>query len=67
MARRIAGYLSTDPERRMIVIAGVGHTMRRAVPGAVAAEGISTKIVIPRVEGLYEALDGDDMDYFVEQ
>jgi hypothetical protein len=56
-----------EPERRMVVIAGVGHAMRRAVPATIAAEGLSTRIVIPRVEGLYEELDGDDMDYFVEQ
>jgi len=67
MARRISGHLLAEPERRMVVIAGVGHVMRRAVPVAVAAEGLSTRIVIPRVEGLYEELDGDDMDYFVEQ
>jgi uncharacterized iron-regulated protein len=67
MARRIAGYLLAAPDRRMVVIAGVGHVMRRAVPGAVAAEGLSTRIVIPKVEGLYEELDRDDMDYFVEQ
>jgi uncharacterized iron-regulated protein len=67
MARRIVGHLQSEPERRMVVIAGVGHAMRRAVPAAVAAEGLSTRIVIPRVEGLYEELDGDDMDYFVEQ
>jgi len=66
MARRISGYLATEPERRMVVIAGVGHAMRRAVPAAVAAEGLSTRIVIPKVEGLYEELDGEDMDYFVE-
>jgi hypothetical protein len=41
--------------------------MRRAVPAAVSAAGLSTRIVIPKVEGLYEELDGDDMDYFVEQ
>lgn len=67
MARRITGYLASEPKRQMVVIAGVGHAMRRAVPAAVAAEGLSTKIVIPKVEGLYEELDGDDMDYFVEQ
>ena len=67
MARRIAIYLKAEPERRMVVIAGVGHVMRRAVPSAVAAEGLSTKIVIPRVEGLYDELDRDDMDYVVEQ
>jgi len=67
MARLIADHLVPEPERRMVVIAGVGHAMRRAVPAAVAAEGLSTKIVIPRVEGLYDELDGDDMDYFVEE
>jgi uncharacterized iron-regulated protein len=67
MAQRIAGYLATEPERKMVVIAGVGHVMRRAVPAAVSAAGLSTRIVIPKVEGLYEELDGDDMDYFVEE
>ena len=67
IAQRIAGYLATEPERKMVVIAGVGHVMRRAVPSALIAAGLSTRIVIPKVEGLYEELDGDDMDYFVEE
>ena len=49
----------------MVVIAGVGHAMRRAVPAAVAMDGVTLRIVIPQVEGLYEELNGDDMDYFV--
>jgi uncharacterized iron-regulated protein len=65
MAKRITAYLADKPERSMVVIAGVGHAMRRAVPSAVAAEGLSTRIVIPKVEGLYSELDDDDMDYFV--
>jgi len=65
MARRISIYLAEHPERTMVVIAGVGHAMRRAVPAALSGSGLSTRIVIPQVEGLYEELDGDDMDYFV--
>jgi len=65
MARRISDYLSGEPARTMVVIAGVGHVMRRAVPAAVSGAGLSTRIVIPQVEGLYEELDGDDMDYFL--
>jgi hypothetical protein len=49
----------------MVVIAGVGHAMRRAVPSAVAQEGLSLRIVIPQVDGLYDELNSDDMDYFV--
>lgn len=67
MARRISAYLAANPERTMIVIAGVGHVMRRAVPAAVSGAGLSTRIVLPQVDGLYEELAGDDMDYFVEQ
>lgn len=63
MARRISGYLAGNPRRTMVVIAGVGHAMRRAVPAGLG--GLSTRIVIPQVEGLYEELEGDDMDYFV--
>lgn len=66
MARRIAGYLQGNPRRTMVVIAGVGHAMRRAVPSGLAVDGQAVRIVIPRVEGLYGELDGDDMDYFVE-
>jgi uncharacterized iron-regulated protein len=65
MAKRISGYLQRHPQRTMVVIAGVGHAMRRAVPSAVARPGLTVRIVIPQVEGLYEALDRDDMDYFV--
>jgi len=65
MAKRISGYLQQHPEKSMVVIAGVGHAMRRAVPAAVAMDGLTLRIVIPQVEGLYEELNGDDMDYFV--
>jgi uncharacterized iron-regulated protein len=66
MAKLIVGYLEEHPERVMVVIAGVGHAMRRAVPAAIARDGVSTRIVLPQVEGLYEALDRSDMDYFVK-
>jgi len=65
MARRIVGYLAENPQRTMVVIAGVGHVMRRAVPAEVSGAGLSTRIVIPQVEGLYEELESDDMDYFL--
>lgn len=65
MARRISGYLAENPRRTMVVVAGVGHAMRRAVPAAVSDPGLSTRIVIPRVEGIYQDLESDDMDYFV--
>jgi len=65
MAKRISGYLRQHPTRSMVVIAGVGHAMRRAVPAALAREVLSLRIVIPKVEGLYDELDRDDMDYFV--
>lgn len=65
MAKRITGYLQQNPQKSMVVIAGVGHAMRRAVPSAVVREGVTVRIVIPKVEGLYDELDGDDMDYFV--
>ncbi len=66
MARRIAAYMKENPGRTMVVIAGTGHAMRRAVPSGLAGEGLTMRIVIPRVDGLYAELDGDDMDYLVE-
>lgn len=65
MAKRISGYLQQHPGKSMVVIAGVGHAMRRAVPAAVATEGFTIRIVIPQVGGLYDELKSDDMDYFV--
>lgn len=65
MAKRISSYLRQQPKKSMVVIAGVGHAMRRAVPAALTREGLSLRIVIPKVDGLYEELDSDDMDYFV--
>jgi len=65
MAKRISGYLQEHPGKSMVVIAGVGHAMRRAVPAALAAEGLTLRIVIPQVDGLYDELKRDDMDYFV--
>ena len=67
MSQLIAGYLAAEPERKMIVIAGVGHAMRRAVPAAVSAAGLPIRILIPKVEGLHKELEGDDMDYYVEE
>jgi len=65
MAKRISSYLQQHPGKSMIVIAGVGHVLRRAVPAAVAAEGLTLRIVIPQVDGLYDELNSTDMDYFV--
>jgi uncharacterized iron-regulated protein len=66
MARRIAAYLQEYPDRTMVVIAGTGHAMRRAVPAGLAADGFTLRIVIPRTDELAWELDRDDMDYFVE-
>lgn len=65
MAHRIEGYLAAAPRRTMVVVAGVGHAMRRAVPAGLGDTGLAVRIVIPQVPGLYEELDRDDMDYFV--
>lgn len=65
MAKQISGYLRQHPGKSMVVIAGVGHAMRRAVPSSVAKEGLMLRIVIPQVDGLYDELNRGDMDYFV--
>lgn len=65
MAKTITGYLARHPNRRMVVIAGTGHAMRRAVPSLLEHSGLAARIVIPKVTGLYEELERSDMDYFV--
>jgi uncharacterized iron-regulated protein len=66
MASRISQYLAAYPQRRMVVLAGVGHAIRRAVPSLLTLPGLpAVRIVIPRVEGLYQEMSRDDADYFV--
>ena len=65
MARVISGYLARHQDRKMVIIAGTGHAMRRAVPSLLENSGLAARIVIPKVAGLYEELERSDMDYFV--
>ena len=65
MALTISEYLTQNPDKRMVVVAGVGHTMRRASPRLLDGSEFRYRIVIPRVFGLYEELERSDMDYFI--
>ena len=66
MALAAASYLERHPERTMVVIAGVGHTMRRAVAAELArrAPQLATRIVIPLTKGeLPVGIEPEDADY----
>ncbi|HEY6838383.1 MAG TPA: ChaN family lipoprotein [Geobacteraceae bacterium] len=67
MALRIASWLSREPGTTMVVITGVGHAMRRAVPTVLA--GISklrTKVIIPVTnDSLPGGVEERDADLFV--
>jgi uncharacterized iron-regulated protein len=65
MALGVASYLERHPERTMVVIAGVGHAMRRAVATELARRApLATRIVIPLTEGeLPFGVEAEDADY----
>ncbi len=66
MALLIRNYVARNPGKTVVVVAGVGHAMRRAVAEPLAKEGgIASKIVMPMNEGIVEKLEGEDADYFV--
>ena len=66
MALLIRNYLTRNPGTTVVVVAGVGHAMRRAVAEPLAREGgISSKVIVPMTEGIVEKLESSDADYFV--
>lgn len=66
MALLIRNYLARNPGKTVVVVAGVGHAMRRAVAEPLANEGgITSKVIMPMTEGIVEKLDGTDADFFV--
>jgi uncharacterized iron-regulated protein len=66
MGALIGSYLTKNPAMSMVVIAGVGHAMRRAVADDLGkGPGLTTRIIIPVVDGLFDTINRDDADYFV--
>lgn len=66
MRALIGGYLAKNPGRTMVVITGVGHAMRRAVADDLGKGlGLTTRVIIPVTEGLFDRINRDDADYFV--
>ena len=66
MRSLIKSYLVKNPERSMVVITGVGHAMRRAVADELGRDAaLTTRIIIPVMEGLFDRINRDDADYFV--
>lgn len=65
MADRLAGYLMHNPERRVVVLTGVGHAMRRGVPNDLQGDSArEARVLLPRLHGLAaEPLRDGDADY----
>jgi len=69
MADRLVSYLAKEPERVVVVLAGVGHAMRRGVPDEVEGlRPLQMRIVMPLLhEAAAEPLDKGDADYVVRE
>ncbi|HEY6008634.1 MAG TPA: ChaN family lipoprotein [Geobacteraceae bacterium] len=70
MALRIAAYLEQHPEQTMVVISGVGHAVRRAVPAQLALRlpRLTSRIVLPLADGeLPVGVEAADADYLWEE
>lgn len=68
MARMISCYVARNPGKPMVVISGIGHAMRHAVPARLMPPTLRTSIIIPVREGrLPGGVDNYDGDYFVAE
>lgn len=69
MAHHLSEYMRGNPERIVVVLAGVGHAMRRGVPDELAPEYQGRmKILMPLLhETAAESLDKGDADYLATQ
>ncbi|HEY5975711.1 MAG TPA: ChaN family lipoprotein [Geobacteraceae bacterium] len=68
MNAQIGRVLTADPGLTMVVITGVGHAMKNAVAARLTARtGMSTRVIVPVVEGMFEAMGEGEADYFVSQ
>ena len=69
MAHVIADYLEKNPGKTVVVITGVGHAMRRAVPETLAKVSPATvRVVIPVTGGAVpEGIEAADGDFFVAE
>jgi uncharacterized iron-regulated protein len=66
MALLIRNYATRNPAKTVVIVAGVGHAMRRAVAEPLAkGGGVLSKIVVPITEGIEEKLERTDADYLV--
>lgn len=67
MANRLVSYLEKKPDRVVVVLAGVGHAMRRGVPDEVERlRPLTIRVVMPKLhEAAAEPLEKRDADYMV--
>lgn len=65
MARRLQEFLLRNPARTVVVLAGVGHAMKRGTPAEVfGGTGYSYKVVLPELpEFERRAVTSEDADY----
>lgn len=69
MAAHIGGYLAKEPPRKMVVLTGVWHAVKYAIPDQLQRQGssLSCTVIIPESPYLNGANAGSaDTDYLVE-
>ncbi len=69
MADRLVSYLAKEPDRVVVVLAGVGHAMRKGVPDEVEVlRSLQMRVVMPRLhEVAAEPLEKRDADYVMKE
>ena len=67
MAWRLVDYLKRHPQQTVVVIAGTGHTLKRAIPWELAQVlPVRAEVIMPRSSGLTpSSVTTDDADYLV--
>ncbi len=67
MGRYLQEYLSREPGRTVVVMAGFGHAMKRGIPNEVSrSPGNSCKVILPELSGLdLRGVTSADADYLL--
>lgn len=65
MARNLTDYRREHPERKMVVLAGSGHSWKYGIPSRLTEKGLSYRVILPEMPGRLDrrTARAEDADY----
>jgi len=68
MAKNLSSYLAGHPKATVVVLTGIGHAWKHAIPAQLQKLGISNwRVVLPQVPGRIDpgTVSASDLDYLL--